>query len=242
MIYIDAIEGLSGDMVLGAMIRLLEPERAGSVVGAISRASRRLGIEFSTVEVEEEGVSGLGISYTAGTQRTSTVGWEEAHRSLKEIEQSLGSISKMGMRILDMIFEAEGKAHRLSPQEVHLHEIGRPQALVNIAGIGLVHDDLRSAGSGDFMCSTITTGRGIVVVSHGVVRIPAPASEHLLSGLEHIPGDSPGERATPTGIAAAKALIVSQTDRMPEKWSRRGTGFGTKRFGGRLGRTTMYWA
>jgi uncharacterized protein (DUF111 family) len=242
MIYIDAREGLSGDMVLAAMIRLLEPDGADSVVNAVSRASRKLGIEFSAAEVDEEGVKGLGISYTAGRRETSSVSWEEAHQSLKEIEQSMGSGSKMGLRILDMIFEDEGKAHGLRPQEVHLHEIGRPQALINIAGIGLVRDNLRSAGSGDFVCSTITTGRGIVVVSHGVVRIPAPASEHLLSGLEHAPGDSPGERATPTGIAAVKALIVSQTDWMPERWSKRGTGFGTKRFGGRLGRTTMYWA
>jgi uncharacterized protein (DUF111 family) len=112
--------------------------------------------------------------------------------------------------------------------------------MMNIAGISFVSALLSKEGDEEFVCSTITTGRGVVVVSHGAIRIPAPASAFLLRGLKNEQGSSPGERATPTGIAAAKTLVSTQSDDVPDRFSRRSIGFGTKRFGGRLGRTTLY--
>jgi uncharacterized protein (DUF111 family) len=112
--------------------------------------------------------------------------------------------------------------------------------MMNIAGIGFVSALLSRDGDEEYVCSTITTGRGVVVVSHGAIRIPAPASAFLLRGLKNEQGPSPGERATPTGIAAVKTLVSTQSDVVPDRFSRESIGFGTKRFGGRLGRTTLY--
>ena len=149
--------------------------------------------------------------------------------------------SAIGARILDELFRAESAVHGRPINEVHLHEVGRASAILNMFGTGLVHSILTKAGAGEFVCSTIVTGKGIVVIAHGAVRVPAPACKKLLEGLMHETGPDPGERATPTGLAAVRALAHSQSDEIPTEYRRRSIGFGTRRFGGRLGRTVLIW-
>jgi uncharacterized protein (DUF111 family) len=242
MIFIDVREGLSGDMLLAGMIGLLDDSvrmRATDLLGVVSQ---RRDIRFQIMGIEEDHEKGLGISYTQREVRQRDASYDECFDRLREIEKELGSESVVGKKILTNIFEAEAEAHRLPVRDVHLHEIGRTQAMMNIAGISFVSDLLSKGGDEEFVCSTIVTGKGVVVVSHGAIRIPAPASAFLLRGLKHEQGSSPGERATPTGIAAVKTLVSTQSDDLPERFSRRSIGFGTKRFGGRLGRTTLYKA
>jgi len=157
---------------------------------------------------------------------------------MSSLNSRLGSRGDLASRILTRIFEAESAAHGLPPEEVHLHEIGRPEALLNIAGIGLVVPMLLSEDD-TFLCSTITTGRGLTTISHGTFRVPAPATAFLLEGLPHTVGDHPGERATPTGVAAVSVLMTGHSESAPEGHAARSIGFGTKRFAGRLGRVVM---
>ncbi len=235
--FIDAREGVSGDMLLAAMLGMLPDRERAEAAAALTRACSRRGIEMSVSEVEEDGDRGLSIAYVSRSPGSDGASRDEAYAALAEIEAEVGSGSAVGRRILDTIMDAEAKAHGVPVDQVHLHEIARPQAMVNIAGIGLVHSLLGPEGGGGFVSSTITTGRGMVVVSHGAVRIPAPACRFLLEGMNHTPGDSPGERATPVGVAAVKVLAGSQGEDVPA--GRRSVGFGTKRFGGRLGRVTL---
>jgi len=241
MIFIDATEGLSGDTLLAAMMGLLDPQTIEEVSARFENASESVGLEFRLLHIDEDGQTGLAISYVQPEPTHYGASYEECFSRLAAIERELGSESSAGRAILHTIFEAEAEAHGMPEGEVHLHEIGRPQALLNMAGIGLLSTKLQEMGAGGFVCSTIATGRGIVVVSHGAMRIPAPATSILLRGLNHVPGDSPGERATPSGIAAVKVLVSSQSDEIPKDIRRRAIGFGTKRFAGRLGRTTLTW-
>ena len=242
MIFIDAREGLSGDMLLAAMIGLLDDDDRRRSAERIEAAALAHGLEFELLSIEESGESGLGISYREPeplvVQETS---YEQCFSVLAEMEGQIGSNTPAARAILRVIFEAEGLAHGLPPEEVHLHEIARPQAMLNIAAIGHLSQRLSEVTGGPLVCSTITTGRGIVVVSHGAVRVPPPASLALLKDMMHQPGDSPGERATPTGIAAVKALMHHQSDVVPTSFKKRSIGFGTKRFAGRLGRTALIW-
>jgi hypothetical protein len=241
MIFIDATEGLSGDMLMAAMIGLLDEPAIKDVSALFEDASESVGLEFRLLRLDEDGQSGLGISYLQPEPTHYGASYEECFSRLARIERKLGSESPVGKTILQTIFDAESEAHSVPPEQVHLHEIGRPQALLNMAGIGFLSTRLQEMGADGFICSTIATGRGIVVVSHGALRIPAPASSILLQGLNHVPGDAPGERATPSGIAAVKVLAKSQSDEVPKSYSRKSVGFGTKRFAGRLGRTTLIW-
>ncbi len=243
MIFIDAREGLSGDTLLAAMLGLLDEGDRRSIVSEAESVARGLGLGLQVLSIDEDGDRGLGIHYRQPTEAVPDErSYEACFSLLSDIQKKLAGEGADGAKaILELIFDAEGRAHKLPPEEVHLHEIGRPQAILNIALIGHVSAALRKVG-GTFVCSTITTGRGIVVVSHGAVRIPPPASIALLEDMRHVSGDSPGERATPTGIAAVKALMERQSDEVPPSVRRRSIGFGTRRFAGRLGRTTLLLA
>lgn len=229
-------------MLLAAMIGLLDDPSRRRTTDLLELASQRRGVMFQIMEMEEDREKGLGISYTQREAPQLEASYDECFGRLGEIENELGSNSSVGKKILTNIFEAEAKAHRLPVRDVHLHEMGRTQTMMNIAGTSFVSALLSKAGDEEYVCSTITTGRGVVVVSHGAIRIPAPASAFLLKGLKNEQGSSPGERATPTGIAAVKTLVSRQSDDVPDRFERRSIGFGTKRFGGRLGRTTLYRA
>ncbi len=239
MIYIDCREGLSGDMLLAALLGLVPPKKRGPMVKGIAKAAEKREIAFTVLDMEEDGMTGIGISYSAKESPSDETSYSDAFSMLNEFSSELGSRSPLPGKTLGMIFDAEAEAHGLPAKEVHLHELGRPQALLNLAGIGLAHSHIVGSKAEEVVVSTITTGKGIVVVSHGVVRVPAPAAYILLRGLVNDPGDDPGERATPSGIAAVKAMISRQSDQAPPKPSAMSVGFGTKRFGGRLGRTTI---
>ncbi len=239
MIHIDAREGISADMLLAAMIDLLPEAVKEDAIRKLVSAADEMGLSMHIIDVEDSGDKGIGISYVQKMQSEGTTEYLDAYRCIDDITARLGSGRESSHAILDRIFEAEAAAHGVPPEEVHLHEIGRPQAMMNIAGIGAVATLLEKEFPGGFVASTVTTGRGIVVTGHGTMRLPAPATTHLLKALDHVPGDCPGERATPTGVAAISALMNGQTDDVPENPLRKSIGFGTKRFAGRLGRTTL---
>ena len=239
MMFIDASKGLSGDMLLAAMLAALPTPDRIDFSKRLEDGAVAHGTECSVVEIEERGERGLCVSCKPVEPIVNGVAYEECFLSLSHMEKHLKTSTDTSRAILELIFEAEGKAHGLPPKEVHLHEIGRPQTILNIASIGAVSKTLLKMDPEGFTASTIITGRGIVVMSHGAVRVPPPVSEILLRGMKHAPGDVPGERATPTGIAAVKILASAQTDKAPSQGGRRCVGFGSKRFSGELGRTTL---
>ena len=241
MMYIDAREGLSGDMLVAAMLHLLEERQRRDAASRIEKAAALHSLAFTISEVDEDGDRGLAVNYHLAQPIVTEESYDGAFSLLEEYENHLGSHGTVGRLILKAIFEAEGEAHWIPPEQVHLHEIGRPQGILNMAAIGLLSHMLVDDGGEGFVASKIVTGKGMTVMSHGAVRIPPPAARALLKGLRHEEGEALGERATPTGIAALKILTKSQTNMMPvNHFDRKGVGFGSKRFGGRLGRTVIY--
>lgn len=242
MIYVDAREGLSGDTLVSGMLGLLEEQERKRTAARMRAAASAHGLDLVLLQIEDTHESGLGISYKELKMRMGRrAGYNECFSMLAKMEEFLGFSSPTSCGILGLIFEAEGKAHGTAPTEVHLHEIGRPQAILNIAAIGHISWRLVELGGGPFVCSAITTGKGVLKMSHGAVSVPAPAAQQLLTNMMHTPGDEQGERATPTGIAAIKTLIRYQSDEIPTTFAKRSVGFGTKRFGDRLGRTAFLW-
>lgn len=241
MIYIDATEGVAGDMLLAGMIGLLDDEDRRDFLIRFRQAAAGEGVGFSVLEVEDAGETGISVVYSRSRTVEHESTFSECSGRIGVIGDFLGGGQEASSKILGLLFEAEAEAHGLSKEKVHLHEIGRPEAMLNIAGIGRLTQLLLNRGAGKIVCSTISTGKGTTVIGHGAVKIPPPASAILLRGLRHLPGESPGERATPTGIAAVKALADSQSEIAPEDYQRRSVGFGSKRFAGRLGRTILTW-
>jgi hypothetical protein len=244
MIFIDAREGVAADMLLAAMTGLLNDVQKADIAQMLERAGQAVGLGVILQEVEDDGESGLGVSYRGERPEMCRRTRGEALSVIGEMHsaQRIPGPRSCDREIIDELFMAEAGAHEASIDEVHLHEAGRPSGLLNIFGIGVAHGMLRADGAGEIVCSPITTGRGIVVIGHGAVRVPAPASARLLAGLESSPGPDPGERATPTGLAAIRVMVSRQSGQAPSRYLKRSVGFGTRRFGGRLGRMTLYWA
>ena len=226
---------------MAAMLDLMDEKTRRNASDRIERAAVLHSIRFSRTDIEEDGEKGTAVNYGLAQPVITEESYEGAHALLDDYENLLDSHSPTARLILRAIFEAESKAHDVPVEKVHLHEIGRPQGILNMAAIGMLSHQLLEDGGEGFVASKIVTGKGITVVSHGAVRIPPPAARILLDGLWHEEGDAAGERATPTGIAALKVLAPSQTDMVPlNHFERKGVGFGSKRFGGRLGRTVLY--
>jgi len=237
--FIDATEGVSADMLLAALLGQLSEDRRQQAIDSLKTAASALGIKFEVNHVKDSGEGGLIVSYEDAGSGVRGTTHEEALRVIEEVCSSLGLEAAVSRSIVEKIFDAESQVHGIPKEQVHLHEIGRPEALFNMAAIGYLSQSVIGFRPEDSAFTTVTTGKGSIRTAHGELEIPAPATARLLTGFEHTPGDCPGERATPTGVAALTTIASMQVTEMPEGIRSRSVGFGTRRYGGRLGRMAI---
>src|SRR6202522_3348327 len=205
--YFDCFSGISGDMVLGALVD------AGADLRAIEAELRKLGLEGWTISAEK--VKRGGIFATHVKVETSE---EHHHRGLSII---LARIDKAGLapraaerarRIFTRLAEAEAKVHNMPVEEVHFHEVGAVDSIVDIVGACVGFELL---GIDDFACSPLDVGAGQVKTAHGLLPVPDPATADLLRGAPIHPSGIQKELVTPTGAAIATTLSISYS-KIPE--------------------------
>lgn len=162
-------------------------------------------------------------------------GGEHHHRGLKEITDIINrarmteSAKKLALEIFDIIAEAEGKVHGLPKHEVHFHEVGAIDSIVDIAGMAVCIDSL---GADRYVFSPLYEGQGHVHCQHGKVPVPAPATLEMAvrHGIPLKITQTRGELVTPTG-AAFVAGMNPQFGSMPQGLIKAvGVGAGTKDF------------
>lgn len=143
------------------------------------------------------------------------------HRGLKEVIEIINGtqISEqaraLALKIFDIIAEAEGKAHAVAKEDVHFHEVGAIDSIVDIVAIAVCFDSL---GVDEVIVPELCEGRGTVRCQHGVLPVPVPATANIMQsfGLNVRLLPVQGEFVTPTGAAAAAALMT--TDELPEQF------------------------
>jgi uncharacterized protein (TIGR00299 family) protein len=124
----------------------------------------------------------------------------------------------------------EGRLHGVSPQEVHLHELGGHDTVVDVVGVCAALQDL---GVDQLHSMPVPLGRGGVRTDHGVLPVPAPATAELLAGAVLVGSDLPGETVTPTAAALLATLGVRWEPAPPFLAGRTGYGSGTRRLADR---------
>lgn len=155
------------------------------------------------------------------------------HRSMKDIREIIGAgqmtdgARDLALRIFEIIAQAEGQVHGKAPEEVHFHEVGAVDSIVDIVSFAVCFDNLVSSlGIADVIVPTLYDGTGTIRCQHGVIPVPVPAVTAIAAANKlrlHIMHE-PGEFVTPTGAAIAAAVRTSEE--LPESFTVEKTGLG----------------
>ena len=272
--YLDCFAGISGDMLLGALLD------AGVPLSVLEDATQALNLGASlTVEtVDRSGVSSKKVivlehgtpaesevphshshiehqhphdhthTHEPQTQHLHKTGHPHTHEPIPEsthdhphehthgrsltvirtlIQSSTlsGPVKSLAIRAFELLGAAEAKIHNVPVENIHFHEVGAVDAIVDIvaASAGIVHLDI-----GAWHSSPLNVGGGMVVCAHGTFPVPAPATADLLRGLPTYSAHIQKELVTPTGAALIKALSPSFGPQPPMEVEHIGYGAGSR--------------
>ncbi|MGA2457042.1 MAG: nickel pincer cofactor biosynthesis protein LarC [Terriglobales bacterium] len=239
--YLDCFSGISGDMFLGALLdagvspKLLEATVAALDIGARLEISRVLrgGISATKVDVYVSGEKDLPREAFWEQHEHARANDHKPSRSLTEIREiieksAISSTSKgTAIRIFEALGEAEAEIHNTSVEQVHFHEVGAVDALVDIvcAAVGA-----ESLAVEEWVCSPLNVGSGTVKCAHGTLPVPAPATLRLLRDAPVYSSGPQVELVTPTGAAIVKTLSSRFAAFPAMKLEKAGYGAGTREF------------
>jgi hypothetical protein len=236
--YLDCVGGLAGDMLLAGLLD------AGAPEDVLRELPERLGLDGVSLRVERverHGIgalhvdvigSGGGLAAPPPSPDAQLAG-SQSQRSWVSIRDQVGSawldesVRARALRILQRLAEVEADIHGVSPEDVHFHELGAVDTLIDVVGAVTL---LAELGVERLVCSPLPLGRGTVAAGHGVLPLPAPATARLLQGAPVVGVELEAELVTPTGAALATGLADAWGPIPPMTLERDGFGAGTADF------------
>ncbi len=171
--------------------------------------------EFKTAEDKKNGIFGTRVDIILKDMKHSG---HDGHRNLNQIEAIINNsrlnekTKQTSLQIFRKLAEAEAVIHRKQPYEVHFHEVGATDSIVDIVGAAICYDvmDIDNVWS-----SPVELGMGFVECTHGIMPVPAPATAEILKGIPTTRGGADSEATTPTG-ASILAVLVDRFTASPE--------------------------
>ena len=253
-LYLDGSCGISGDMTVAALLEL------GASREKMDAAIANLNLDGVHVHVENSksySIAGLSFAvhvhdHDADHVHSHEEGYVEhnhhhehghhhhEHRHLSEVYEILdraanaGAVTPRALEIAKKIFriiaEAEAKAHGVPVEEVHFHEVGAVDSIVDILAAAVLADDL---GIENCIVTGLNEGSGFVETQHGQLPIPVPAVAHIAeaAGIALHITETKGEMVTPTGAGIVAALRTSESLPASYKILKSGVGLGKRDFG-----------
>jgi len=219
--YLDCFSGISGDMMIGALID------AGFPIEELRRALQSLPLEGYTLEAAREERNHLfGTRFNVKVSRNP-----QPHRKFSEIRALIragnlsAAVRDKSIAIFESIAVEEGKIHDCPAEEVHFHEVGAVDSIVDIVGSVLGMEYLEI---GTTCASSLPLGSGFVETAHGRIPLPAPATVALLKGIPVHDSGLKQELVTPTGAALVKGLVHSFGSLPPMVIEKVGYGVGSR--------------
>ncbi len=196
--WIQPFSGIAGDMTVAALLDL------GMPLDALRAVLERLPLRGYTLRTER-----VERGPFAATRFVVESDEDHPHRSLRDVEEIIGAgglperVAERSRRAFRLLAEAEGAVHGIAPEEVHFHEVGAVDAIVDIVGaaVGFEH-----FGVDRIVASRVLLGTGEVECRHGVIPVPGPATLRLLRGFPVRLSEGEGETTTPTGAAILAAF------------------------------------
>ncbi len=218
--YLDCVGGLAGDMLLAALVD------AGAELETLRAVPTNLGIEgvdISVDRVERQGIGALHLRIDAAE--------DHSHRDYRELRGLVdaGDLPERArtraLETFRRLAEVEGAIHGVSPDDVHFHELGSLDALVDVCGVFVLLEEL---GVERVASSPLPFARGFVSAAHGVLPLPAPATLGLLEGAPLVGVETEAELVTPTGAAIVATVVEEWGSLPPLTLERVGYGAGTR--------------
>jgi len=231
ILYFDCFSGVSGDMTIGALLDL------GVSEARLAEEIAKLGIDGYDISVKKDIKNGItGSKFDVILKEGNCLndnGSEHHHRTYKDIKKIITDsclsdrVKEDSLRIFEYIAHSEGRIHGKSIDEVHFHEVGAIDSIIDAVGAAICMEELNVTS---ILCSPINVGSGFVRCAHGIFPVPAPATLDILKGIPIYSKGVDKELTTPTGAGIVKAF--SKTfgeipDMIPEKI---GYGLGTRTF------------
>lgn len=196
--YFDCYSGISGDMLIGSLMG------AGCDFKKWREQMETLPLEGWSASIKKVKRGGL-----AGTKFSVKVDSPQPQRNLPQIEKIIkksklpASVKERAALVFGRLAKAEAGAHGVKVEQVHFHEVGAVDSIIDIVGTCLAVEMLKLD---KIFFSALNLGSGTVKTAHGVLPVPAPATAELIKGIPAYQSAVPAELTTPTGAALAATL------------------------------------
>lgn len=204
-LFFDCFSGISGDMAVGGLLDL------GIDHNQFLLELEKLNIKGYQIEITpsiKKGITGTDFKVLLDQH-------EHHHRNLYDIEKIIDdsnlkdSVKEMSKKIFRIVAAAEAKVHSKPIKDVHFHEVGAVDSIVDIVGVCICIDFLRID---KVYTSSLQVGSGFVQCAHGKIPVPAPATLEILKGVPIYNEGIKSELVTPTGAAIVKGLSLEFGD------------------------------
>ncbi len=197
--YFDCFAGAGGDMIVAAMLD------AGLDADFLKAQLAKLNLDDVEIKVTRTCRAGLSaLSFVPA------VGQQKQHRNLEQILDIINQSTisqkarKTAVEIFNKLARAEAAVHNKDIQQIHFHEIGAVDAIVDIVSAAV---GLEALGIVKVYCSAISVGGGTVECEHGLLPVPAPATAELLKAVPIVAGPQQAELLTPTAAAILTTIV-----------------------------------
>lgn len=237
-LYLEGSCGISGDMTVAA---LLDLGGSRSKMDKVLQSLHLDGFDYIVTQKSSYSISGCDFNVRLHHQEHHH---EEPyheehhhdHRHLSEIYEIIDrgdmtdNARMLAKKIFLIIAEAESKAHGCTVEEVHFHEVGAIDSIVDIIAAAVLIDDLQIK---NVIVNGLSEGQGFVTCQHGALPVPVPAVLNIAEkhGIILRPTNNKGEMVTPTGIAIAAAVKTDEKLPASYKVLKTGIGLGKRDFG-----------
>lgn len=237
LLYLEGASGISGDMTVAALLDLGANREK---LDAVLKSMNLEGFEYQVSRKSSYGIAGTDFDVILHDHHHHEHEHEHRHhhehRNLDDVCAVIdrGTMTdgarELAKKIFRIVAEAESKAHGVPVSEVHFHEVGAIDSIVDIVSAAVLIDDL---GIRECVVTGLAEGRGFVHCQHGDLPVPVPAVLNIAQahGIALRTATANGEMVTPTGIAIAAAIRTR--DRLPAEYKveKVGIGLGKRDFG-----------
>ena len=221
-LYFEMYSGISGDMTIGALLDL------GASREKLEEGIKSLGIDGYELVFEKLKKNGID-AYNFDTK----IQEGHVHRHLSDIYEIIDrgsfndNVKNKAKKIFDIIADSEAKAHAVDKREIHFHEVGAMDSIIDIVGVSILLDDLNVE---NVYFSDLYDGTGYQACAHGSMPVPVPAVLNIIQqyNLPLSIIDEQGEHITPTGAAIVASLYKDKISSF--KIKKVGIGAGNKNF------------